>query len=73
MTRIPHDKLSYPRHPHQIFHPLDDQMSQFIQSPRPPLAGLYSIFNGGPLKGESYDALIESDSTAEMGGFFNRR
>jgi hypothetical protein len=36
--------------PATFFHPLDDLMSQFIQSPRPPLAGLYSIFNGGPLK-----------------------
>jgi hypothetical protein len=56
-----------------FFHPLAVQMSQFIQSPRPPLAGLYSIFNGGPLEGESSDALIESDSPAEMGDFFNRR
>ena len=73
MTRMPHDKLSYPRHPRHIFHPLDDQMSQFIQYPRPPLAGLYSIFNVGSLEGESYDALIESDSPADMGDFFNRR
>jgi len=73
MTRIPHDNLLYPRHPRHIFHPLADQMSQFIQSPRPSLAGLYSIFNGGPLEGESYDAVIESDSPAEMSDFFNRR
>jgi len=73
MTRMPHDNLLYPRLPPHIFHPLADQMSQFIQSPRPPLAGLYSIFNVGSLEGESYDALIESDSPADMGDFFNRR